>query len=479
MTTSEEHNNNIIQINNQTAAAESINSLLIITNNPDYSELVHPLSDLEYQSLKNSIKDDGLHNPIIVNSKGEILDGYHRYNICRELKIPVKYEIKCFNNSLEEKKFVIDTNLKRRQLSEFQKGELTYKLLKIESEKARLRQLSKLKDVTDTLPPPLPLVPFGTNGQDDEAKDKDKKLEDYEEKGRVIDIVAKKTGFSPMTLHRIKTIIEHGTEEIKEKLRNNKSSISKEYEKIQRDKKRSELLSQINNNNQSKNNNSFDNRCKLFHSNFIELQKESIIEANSIDLIFTDPPYGKEYLYLYNELAKLAIRLLKPGGSLVFFVGHIIMDQVINIFTEFSPTAVFENNNDSETGLKYWWPIAVKHTGNHTKIHPRHVFAEWKPMLWYIKGKRGPTEPLVVSNTMSDFIESMPPTKILHDWEQSPVEAEYIIKNLTIENQIVLDPMMGSGTTGIAALNLNRKFIGIEINPTTFEIARIKYWKYK
>ena len=445
------------------------NTVKIITINPDYSELVYPLSDLEYQSLKNSIKDDGLHNSIIVNSKGEILDGYHRYKICRELKIPVKYEIKCLNNSLEEKKFVIDTNLKRRQLNEFQKGELTYKLLKIESEKARLRQLSKLKDVTDTLPPPQPLVPFGTNGCDDEAKDKDKKLEDYKEKGRVIDIVAKKTGFSPMTLHRIKTIIEHGTEEIKEKLRNNKSSISKEYEKIKRDKKRSELLSQINNN-QSKNN-SFDNRCKLFHSNFIELQKESIIEANSIDLIFTDPPYGKEYLYLYKELAKLAIRVLKPGGSLVFFVGHIIMDQVINIFTELSSTAAFENNNDSETCLKYWWPIAVKHTGNHTKIHPRHVFAEWKPMLWYIKGKRGPTE-LVVSNTISDFIESIPPTKILHDWEQSPVEAEYIIKNLTIENQIVLDPMMGSGTTGVAALKLNRKFIGIEKDNETFEIAK-------
>ena len=50
----------------------------------------------------------------------------------------------------------------------------------------------------------------------------------------------------------------------------------------------------------------------------------------------------------------------------------------------------------------------------------------------------------------------------MHEWQQSTVEAEYIIKNLTIENQTVLDPMMGTGTTGIAALKLNRKFIGIE-----------------
>jgi DNA modification methylase len=52
------------------------------------------------------------------------------------------------------------------------------------------------------------------------------------------------------------------------------------------------------------------------------------------------------------------------------------------------------------------------------------------------------------------------------------VEAEYIIKNLTVEHQLVVDPFMGIGTTGIAALKLNRKFIGIEINEATYNIAR-------
>lgn len=116
--------------------------------------------------------------------------------------------------------------------------------------------------------------------------------------------------------------------------------------------------------------------------------------------------------------------------------------------------------------------LAVKHSGNHQKIHPRHVFAEWKPLLWYVKGERA--NDLTISNTIGDYIESVAPLKIEHEWQQSTVEAEHIIKNLKIENQTVLDPMMESGTTGIAALKINRKFIGIEKDAETFEIARAR-----
>ena len=52
------------------------------------------------------------------------------------------------------------------------------------------------------------------------------------------------------------------------------------------------------------------------------------------------------------------------------------------------------------------------------------------------------------------------------------MEAAHVIRELTVENQIIVDPFMGSGTTGIAAINLNRKFIGIEIDKERFEIAR-------
>lgn len=56
---------------------------------------------------------------------------------------------------------------------------------------------------------------------------------------------------------------------------------------------------------------------------------------------------------------------------------------------------------------------------------------------------------------------------------QKPVELlEYLIKTYTNENDMVLDNCMGSGSTGVACKHLNRKFIGIELDNTYFEIAK-------
>ena len=62
-----------------------------------------------------------------------------------------------------------------------------------------------------------------------------------------------------------------------------------------------------------------------------------------------------------------------------------------------------------------------------------------------------------------------------HKMEQGVIEAEYIITNLTVENQIVFDPMFGSGTSCIAALANKRRFIGCEKDKSAFELAKKGY----
>jgi DNA modification methylase len=74
-----------------------------------------------------------------------------------------------------------------------------------------------------------------------------------------------------------------------------------------------------------------------------------------------------------------------------------------------------------------------------------------------------------------DIIDSKIPDKIRSLYTQSPVEAEFIIEALTSVNDLVLDPMLGEGSTGEAAIKLRRRFIGIEIDPTTLKLAKANF----
>jgi ParB/RepB/Spo0J family partition protein len=89
--------------------------------NLEYASLVSELSPEEFESLKQSIKANGLYVPIIVNQDGIILDGHHRYKACQELGIEPKTIVRESEDKLEEQLFVIECNLNRRQLNNFRK----------------------------------------------------------------------------------------------------------------------------------------------------------------------------------------------------------------------------------------------------------------------------------------------------------------------------------------------------------------------
>jgi ParB-like chromosome segregation protein Spo0J/tRNA1(Val) A37 N6-methylase TrmN6 len=398
-----------------------------ITANPDYESLVPKLSDQEYDRLRQSIKEKGLLVPIIVNKAGVIIDGHHRYKICQELGIDPRVLVRAFEDELEEKEIVIEVNARRRHLTDFQKAELAYELEKIEAEKAKKRRGRK-KIITSC-----------SNEQDVVVV------------GPARDIVAKRLGLSPTTYTRAKKIIENGSEDVKQRLRENRGEINTEYKALQSRETRQKLIKDT-------------PKIDLPHGvdlrlgDFKEICKG--IPDNSIDLIFTDPPYGLESIPLYKDLAELAARVLKEGGSLVTYVGQYAIDEIITYV--------------KSAGLKWWWPICVKHGGAHRLMFGHGAYVLWKPLLWFVKGERRAEG----FKTLEDFIQSERPDKVLHEWEQGHVEADHMISALTLENQKVLDPFMGSGTTGIAALKLNRKFIGVEIDKDRFEIAKANIAKH-
>ena len=62
--------------------------------------------------------------------------------------------------------------------------------------------------------------------------------------------------------------------------------------------------------------------------------------------------------------------------------------------------------------------------------------------------------------------------KAVHPTQKPVALMEYLIKTYTVEGETVLDCFMGSGSTGVACINTNRKFIGIEKDETYFKIAQ-------
>lgn len=252
-------------------------------------------------------------------------------------------------------------------------------------------------------------------------------------------------------VRKVEKITLRGTEEQKRKLRTGTKSINEVYREIERKGQRQELLGLSQEINLPKD-------CKLYLGDFRDKAKE--IKDNSIDLIFTDPPYDRKSMPLYEDLSYLAQRVLKVGGSLITFAGTYELPSILNLMMK--------------SGLKYWWMFCVKHSGPHATMFQRGVFANWKPMLWFVKGEK-----LVEGlESIHDYIQSEAPKKVLHEWEQSTVEAEHVINKLTVQNQIVLDPFLGSGITGIAALKCNRQFIGIEMNSNHFRMAEARIGKF-
>ena len=70
---------------------------------PEYEKLLPRMSEEEFAQLKNSIKEEGQHYPIIANEDLEVLDGHHRFRACIELGIEPDFEVRKFEDKILEK----------------------------------------------------------------------------------------------------------------------------------------------------------------------------------------------------------------------------------------------------------------------------------------------------------------------------------------------------------------------------------------
>lgn len=233
---------------------------------------------------------------------------------------------------------------------------------------------------------------------------------------------------------------------------------------------------------------------KLIHGDCLDLMKE--IHDGSVDLILTDPPYGTtsckwDSVIPFEPMWEQLNRIIKPNGVIVLFgsepfssllrcsnlknykydlvwkkpkgTGHLNAKKMplndFELISLFYTNPITYNPQFSE-GAPYKRLKCSKDSLN------KGCYGKTKESYDTISsGKRYPKRVLEYQSDSQRF-GSLHPT-------QKPIDLlEYLIQTYSNKNELVLDFTMGSGSTGIACINTDRGFIGIEKDDSYFQIAK-------
>ena len=236
----------------------------------------------------------------------------------------------------------------------------------------------------------------------------------------------------------------------------------------------------------------------LFNGDCLEVMKT--IPDGSVDLVLTDPPYGTTAckwdtvidLDLMWEQLK---RIIKPNGAIVLFGSEPFSSALrMSNIKKYKYDWVWEKDKPANFALankqpmKYHENVMVFCYGStpYFKI----MSENHKPMngqASYGRTFNGSVPSLNIKDVNKGGSTLRNPKSIqkfntvkhnsidkggFHPTQKPVALLEYLIKTYTQENETVLDFTMGSGSTGVACKNLDRKFIGIELDETYFNIAK-------
>jgi hypothetical protein len=184
--------------------------------NSEYLALVPRPSKEEYAALeKDIIAKRGAIEPIKINPDNVILDGHTRFEICTKHTLHFDTVTMDLGSELDEKIYIMETNLLRRQMGVLSKAEVGGRLEPLYAERAKLRQES---------------TRFGGVQMNTTI----------EETGKARDQAAKAAKLSPTTYHRAKTILDRGSPKLIQRVREGKTSVAYAYKTLRQEERSNE-----------------------------------------------------------------------------------------------------------------------------------------------------------------------------------------------------------------------------------------------
>jgi len=234
----------------------------------------------------------------------------------------------------------------------------------------------------------------------------------------------------------------------------------------------------------------------------LEVMKD--IPDASVDAIITDPPYGTtackwDSVIPFDLMWEQLNRIIKPNGAIVLFGSEPFSSALrMSNIKNYKYDWIWEKSQGVNFAQCNHMPMSVYETisvfGKFGMSKNAKVQPIYNPQNLIILNKnkkaKTTTEHRVCDNNKDHIqkygnyprqIQRFSSERGLHPTQKPIALMEYLIKTYTNEGEVVLDFTMGSGSTGVAAKNLNRNFIGIEQDQKYFNIAeqRIKETEFK
>ena len=233
-------------------------------------------------------------------------------------------------------------------------------------------------------------------------------------------------------------------------------------------------------------------RFELYNDECIKRMQQ--IEDKSIDMILCDLPYGTtnckwDNIIPFDSMWEQYNRVIKDNGVIVLFSAQPFTTKLINsnirnykyswywikntvtgfTFSKYQPMRKVEDINVFYKKAPLYVPQGLKKLDK-PKIKKRNkcksndlIYSEQSLLKEHV---------IEYTNYPNNVLFFNKEVNTIHPTQKPILLLEYLIKTYTRENYVVLDNCMGSGSTGVACANTNRKFIGIELDKNYFEKAK-------
>lgn len=410
----------------------------------EIAELFPMMSEEELLNQSDDIKKNGLLHPILLFD-GKILDGRNRYTSCKMAGVEPRFDIftGTFGEALQR---VWSENVQRRHLTSSQCAAIIVSqedlVLRIEAEAqeryAKNVGRPSVTESTDVATKSVALIPpiksrdilatiAGTSPRYVSDAKKIKKTSPellvFVQEGKI----------SIPEANSINKLEPEIRDEVVKTVKMVKKPKVKDISRdVQKDKRIEEVATFV------KENPTIDEPIYKCACADIDLADDSI------DLIFTDPPYSPDFLSVYGDLADLASRVLKPGALCIAYAGDMYLPEIIDQMRPHLEWVMVLNQYMPDSNLK---------------MQKTHVYTVTRNMVVF--KKPGTTNKMFwVPNT----VQNMKRSKEYHEWGQGSSAAERYIEAYTEVGETVLDPFVGGGTFVSVAKHLGRKYIGYDID---------------